>query len=358
MKRRFACALALAALAFAQGASALAECDGDCLYTLLDRSGNVLTQRAGQMYVGDGYIAGDDREYRVFAVNDAEQTAWAEPVDASAAAPAEAYAVPASADGGDPKKLICMYSTHSDESYVPGDGEASKWKGAGIYDVGDSLKQALEEKGIDVEYSHETFLPHDADAYTRSRRAAEEFMKRRPDALLDIHRDAVPASQYETEVEGEDISKVRLFVGRSNQNAAENKAFAKQIKAAADDRYPGLVKDIFVGRGNYNQELYPHALLLEFGTHEIEKDKAVDATAYMADVLNDVLYGGAAKAEGGKGTRSAPVAKGVGWTLGLALLAAAVFALTSTGSARGAWGKLKRHASELTGGLLGDRERK
>ena len=349
-KRWIAAALALAAL----GGSALAECDGDCLYTLMDRSGRVLTQRAGRMYAGDGYIAGDDREYRVFAVNDGEQTAWADPVDAAAAAIPAAKA----AGNGGSKKLICMYSTHSDESYVPGDGEASKWQGAGIYDVGDSLKAALEERGIETLYSHETFLPHDADAYTRSRRTAEALLKRGPDALLDIHRDAVPAGQYETEVEGEDISKVRLFVGRSNQNAAENKAFARRIKAAADEMYPGLVKDIFIGKGNYNQELYPHALLLEFGTHEIEKDKAIEATGYMARVLDSVLYGGAAKAEGGKATSSAPVAKGVGWTIGLALLAAAVYAFAATGTPGGALEKLKRHASEITAGMAGDKRRK
>ena len=345
--------LYLAALMLALCLPARAECDGDCLYTLVDRAGNALTQRAGRMYVGDEYIAGDDREYRVFAVNDETQTAWADAVEAEVFAPAAARA----GAGKDGDKRVCMYSTHSDESYVPSDGEASKWQGAGIYDVGDSLKAALEKKGVDVTYSHETFLPHDADAYTRSRRTAEELLKTGPDALLDIHRDAVPASQYETEVDGEDVSKVRLFVGRSNQNAAENKAFARQIKAAADEMYPGLVKDIFIGKGNYNQELYPHALLLEFGTHEIEKEKAMDATAYMADVLDSVLYGDG-QAKSGKTTEAAPVAKGVGWALGLALLAAAGFALLATGSAGGAWGKLRRHASELTGGLLGDRERK
>ncbi len=336
-------------------APALAENDGDAVYTLTDRSGRVLTQRAGRMYVGDGYIAGDDAEYRVVAVNDEARTAVAEPVATDAAAFAALAAEKKDAGG---KKLVCMYSTHSDESYVPDDGDSSKWKGAGIYDVGDRLKAALEERGIDAVYSHETFLPHDADAYTRSRRTAEELLKKGPDALLDIHRDAVPAEQYETEVDGEDISKVRLFVGRSNQNAAENRAFARQLKTAADELYPGLVKDIFIGKGNYNQELYPHALLLEFGTHEIEKAKAEAATAYMAEVLDRVLYGGAAKAEGGAGAAKAPVAKGIGWTLGLALLAAAVYALAATGSPGGAWKKLRERAGELTGGLLGGRPRK
>ena len=38
--------------------------------------------------------------------------------------------------------------------------------------------QLLEQRGIKTIYSKETFLPHDADAYTRSRRTAEELLKK------------------------------------------------------------------------------------------------------------------------------------------------------------------------------------
>ena len=163
----------------------------------------------------------------------------------------------------------------------------------------------------------------------------------------------MPADQYETEVNGEDISKVRLFVGRTNQNAAENKAFAQQIKAEADREYPGLIKDIFIGKGNYNQDLSPNSLLLEFGTHTIDKEKAQDAAGYVAEVLDNVLFGPAARAEGNRSQRSGAVAKGVGWALGFAALAAVAYALIATGSLRGAWDKLARRTSEMTGGLMG-----
>ena len=350
-------ALILAAMLLAAlPGMAFAETDGDCLYTLVDAGGTELTMRAGRMAVGDEYIAGDDRWYRVVSVDDAAQIATAEYLGMADADPAAlaafrtANAASKRSDGG---KLVAMYSTHSDESYVPDDGTSSKWKGAGIYDVGDSLKKALEKRGIKAIYSKETFLPHDADAYSRSRRTAEALMKENPDALLDIHRDAVPAEQYETEVDGEDISKVRLFVGRSNQNAAENKAFAQQIKKAADEKYPGLIKDIYIGRGNYNQELYPHALLLEFGTHEIEKEKAMDAAGYIAEVLDDVLFGASAKAESGKDTQGKAVAGGIGWVIALAVAAAAVYAVASTGGLKPAWDKMRRTASEISGGLFG-----
>lgn len=335
--------------------AAAAETDGDCVYAMLDANGNQITMRAARMYVGDEYISGDDQLYRVVSVDDRAMTATAELVgpariDEQALAAFHALADEESSESGE-KRLICMYSTHSDESYTPDDGAYSLWEGAGIYDVGNALKDELESRGIDVVYSEESFLPHDADAYNRSRATAEELLKRGPDALLDIHRDAIPAEEYETTVDGEEISKVRLFVGRSNQNAEANRAFAQEIKAVADEEYPGLIKDIYIGKGNYNQELYPQALLLEFGTDDIEKDKAIGATEYMADVLDQVLYGESARAEAEAET--APAAQGIFWAIGVAVAGAAVYGLVSTGTLGGMWNKLKRGASELTGGLAG-----
>ena len=335
--------------------AARAETDGDCIYTLLNPDGEILTRRAGRMYEGDEYISGDNRHYRIAFVNDENCTATAEDLGPSIP-DQEAFAAFMSAQAAkkDKEKLICMYSTHSDESYVPSDGASSLWEGAGIYDVGDALKENLEKKGITVEYSEKSFLPHDADAYNRSRSTVEEYVKKAPDAIIDIHRDGVDADEYETEVKGEDTSLVRLFVGRSNQNSAENKAFAQRLKAAADKAYPGLIKDIYIGKGNYNQELYPQAILLEFGTHEIEKEKAISATEYMADVIDDVLFGGSAAAAAGE--KNSTAAKGIGWAIGIAIVGAAIYAMFSAGSIGGAWGKLKSGASEMTAGMFGKKK--
>lgn len=332
---------------------ATAENDGDCVYTLVDAGGAPLTRRAGRMYVGDEYISRSDRLYRVAFVDDQKCVATAEdlgPATLDEAAFA-AFAARAEKADGDDEKRICMYSTHSDESYVPSDGASSLWKNAGIYDVGDALKENLEKKGITVEYSEKSFLPHDADAYNRSRSTVEEYAKQMPDAIIDIHRDGVEAEEYETEVSGEDTSMVRLFVGRSNQNAAENKAFAQRLKAAADEAYPGLIKDIFIGKGNYNQELYPQAILLEFGTYEIEKEKAISATEYMADVIDEVLYGPSASASTGE--KNGAAGRGIAWAIGVALVGAVIYALAATGKFGPMWEKLKRGASEMSAGLFG-----
>lgn len=350
MKRILVCLLAAL---FCLPLCAMAENDGDCVYTLVDAGGTPLTRRAGRMYVGDEYISRSDRLYRVAFVDDQKCVATAEdlgPATLDEAAFA-AFAARAEKADGDDEKRICMYSTHSDESYVPSDGASSLWKNAGIYDVGDALKENLEAKGISVEYSEKSFLPHDADAYNRSRSTVEEYAKQMPDAIIDIHRDGVEAEEYETEVSGEDTSMVRLFVGRSNQNAAENKAFAQRLKAAADEAYPGLIKDIFIGKGNYNQELYPQAILLEFGTYEIEKEKAISATEYMADVIDEVLYGPSASASTGE--KNSAAGRGIAWAIGVALVGAVIYALAATGKFGPMWEKLKRGASEMSAGLFG-----
>ena len=234
--------------------------------------------------------------------------------------------------------------------------------------MGEALKAALEERGVEVELDTTTHLPHDAAAYGRSRTTAMRLVKQRPAALLDIHRDGIPdPDEYVQEIEGEDATKVRLLVGRSNPNADANRKFAKQLKAAADEMYPDLIKDIYIGKGDYNQELMPRAILLEFGTHTIKKERALASTEFMADVLTRVLFGSTAKAEGAADaeagaeqaeadTGGSGARWGILWVVGIAVAAAVIYGLVTTGSFSGMWNKLKRGASETTGGLFGKKK--
>ena len=328
-----------------------ARAEGEMVYEMRDESGRTVMRLAGRIQVGDEYISGDNTLYVVTRVDDEARLATAEnrgpePFDAAAFARADSEKSP----------LICIYHTHSDESYIPGDGSESKSKNAGIFDVGDALTKALEEKGFTVEHSDDTFLPHDAKAYERSRRTAEDMAKEAPAAIFDVHRDGIPdADEYKTTVDGDKTSMVRLLVGRANQNSDVNRAFAKRLKAAADSRYPGLVKDIFIGKGNYNQELYPNSVLLEFGTHTLDKERAISATQYMADVISSVLMEDTAKASPGSGggEQTHASSRGALWLVIAAVLAAAIYALLSSGSLQ----KMKSGFHEMTGGLFGGRRK-
>lgn len=228
------------------------EYQDDSVYRIYDGNGAYLTSYAGRVYVEDEYIAGDNKLYVVTGVDDAMLTASASYIgmetyearietqsvfsgaaaatnapSASPGATTAANASPAASGGG--KKLVAMYSTHTDESYEPTDGTSSKTKDAGILDVGNALKQNLEKLGVQVIYDESSHLPHDAGAYRRSRQTAEELLKKQPEALIDIHRDGIPdPKEYDKTIDGEQASKVRLEVGRSNPNADANRNFAKR----------------------------------------------------------------------------------------------------------------------------------
>lgn len=362
--------LALPVTARAEAAQSVStqapEADADeNVWTIYDEDGQYLTSIYGRVYLDDEYISSDNRLYRIIKVDDSKRTAVAQYIGQESLLEPDNEAVATVAQ--ESKRLIGIYSTHSDESYIPTDGAESKEKDAGIYDVDEALKNALEERGIEVELDTTTHLPHDAGAYRRSRSTAARLLKSQPAALLDIHRDGIPdPDEYVQKIEDEDATKVRLLVGKSNPNADANRKFAKQIKAAADEMYPDLIKDIYIGKGDYNQELAPRAILLEFGTHTIKKERAIKSTAYMADVLERVLFGSTAKAEGAAdadadaaGAETAAEAGGSGaawgilWVVGIALAAIVGYGLITTGSFSGMWNKIKRGASETTGGLLG-----
>jgi stage II sporulation protein P len=147
---------------------------------------------------------------------------------------------------------------------------------------------------------------------------------------------------------------LRLEVGRSNPNADANRSFAKQTQGHRRHKmYPGLVKDIFIGKGNYNQELYPQSVLLEFGTHSTSKERAVRSTEPMAKVLDQVLFGGTAKAEENVQQGNKSAGKGVLWLVGGFIVAGILYALAATGTFCGIKRRLARGASEGTGGNLG-----
>ncbi|MDY4199587.1 MAG: stage II sporulation protein P [Candidatus Fimadaptatus sp.] len=362
--------LALPVTARAEAAKSVStqapEADADeNVWSIYDEDGQYLTSIYGRVYLDDEYISSDNRLYRIIEVDDSKRTAVAQYIGQESLLEPDNEAVATVAQ--ESKRLIGIYSTHSDESYIPTDGAESKEKDAGIYDVDEALKNALEERGIEVELDTTTHLPHDAGAYRRSRSTAARLLKSQPAALLDIHRDGIPdPDEYVQKIEDEDATKVRLLVGKSNPNADANRKFAKQIKAAADEMYPDLIKDIYIGKGDYNQELAPRAILLEFGTHTIKKERAIKSTAYMADVLERVLFGSTAKAEGAAdadadaaGAETTAEAGGSGaawgilWVVGIALAAIVGYGLITTGSFSGMWNKVKRGASETTGGLLG-----
>ncbi len=291
----------------------------DGFFELFDDAGRSLTMTVRNLAPGDGYIASDNRYYVVDKIDGDKVIAkYKETIELPKVDAVSAKAQQRSSlswlraqiqqltaritraqnteeddnnreagqnDQDDQRETIAIYATHSDESYVPTSGKASEEEGD-ILNVAKTLGESLEELGYRAIVSDRSHLPRDGEVYLRSRRTAFDLLKtHRPATIIDVHRDAVPASVYETTVKGEDMVKVRLVVGRQNQNREATLEYAKRIKAVADKEYPGLVEGIFDAKGNYNQDLSPKAILMEFGTHVTDESKARAAAKLMARVL-------------------------------------------------------------------------
>lgn len=223
-----------------------------------------------------------------------------------------------------------VYHSHGAESYVPSDGVESITEGGGILQVGRSFVEALREKGMDVSYSAETHIPHDAGAYNRSRRTAEQFLHQGVGTLFDVHRDAVTAEEYTAQVENKPTVQVQIVVGQQNQNAQANRNFAEGLKKVADSVHPGLVKGIFMASGNYNQDILPLALLFEVGTHETTREGAAHSMALFSDAVKVYFLG--APAEQVRVSWGITALKSILWVVFIAGLALGVYLLVGTGS--------------------------
>jgi len=252
----------------------------------------VLTKGEG-IQVGDEYLSSDNKLYQIVSVDNKTKTGKAEFIcDEKLPKYNVSRKINDNKVQAESKKKVGLYHTHNDECYIDADGTDSIYGKGGIHDVGKEFKNKLESKNITVVYKEDLHLPHNSGAYTRSQVTASKILETGGiDALFDMHRDSTPRSEYLTKVDGEEMSKVRMVIGSANQNYYENKDFAYSIKAYADEVYPGLIKDIYMGKGNYNQQLLSRGMLFEMGCEKIEKALVLKSVSPLAKTIDIVLYG-------------------------------------------------------------------
>lgn len=337
-------------------------------YTVYDENKVIVLQTAWGIRVGDEFMTENNNRYTIVSVEGDSAVArltqagnavsligsdWLQKVGTVLDPPL----VRAQGTG-----KVAIYHTHSDECYTPSDGTDSKFGNGGIFQVGDSFASALEAQGMQVIHSKTVHDPHDDMAYERSRRTVTELLKQQPDAVFDVHRDATPPNVYATNVNGQDITKVQLVVGRYGPTSKQIEDYALQLKNASDQRYPGLVKGIFFAKGgDYNQDLHPRSMLVEVGSASNDKMQAERGIALFADIIPTVLTG--TQKAGGNAGVGAPAAgpsgasKSIGWMIGILVAGAAAFLFLSTGSLREAGAKLKQFTSTEFANFFGPRRK-
>ena len=252
----------------------------------------VLFLKGDDVSAGDQYLSADNKLYEILSVDDNQKTAVAKFIKNEQLPKYEVKSKKTSETASAAvSKKVGVYHTHNDESYYTPDGVDSVYGKGGIHDVGKAFVSNLQKLGITAVYREDLHLPHNSGAYTRSQVTASALLNEGVDGIFDLHRDSTKRDFYLTKVNGENMSSVRMVVGRSSANYEENKNFAYAIKGYADSAYPGLIKDIYIGKGNYNQQLSTRAMLFEMGCENIEKDYAIKTTNYLAKVVDVVMYG-------------------------------------------------------------------
>lgn len=195
---------------------------------------------------------------------------------------------------GNPRVLI--YHTHNSEAYT---GDEKRKAVGGVISAGRLLTQTLEgDFGIKTAHSEAVNdRPDFTKAYINSQQLLKQYVNKYPnmEVVIDLHRDAGMNKRQDTlvKIEGVECAKLLLVMGDAHEGYKTNLAFARRIQEKADELYPGLMKPLRIANDRrYNQQLHPHAILLEVGSDLNTADDAANSVKFFARVVAEVLQEG------------------------------------------------------------------
>ncbi|NCB31089.1 MAG: hypothetical protein EOM66_06740 [Clostridia bacterium] len=211
--------------------------------------------------------------------------------------------------GTEPKVLI--YHTHTTEayfqtpahSYTPSGDWRTHENDHNIVAVGEKLATLLRETyGIAVIHDttdHEP--PKLATSYSRSVKTMEKYKRDYPSItmFIDVHRDAYGSNIKEPKdfivIDGKEVARIMFVVGTGEgatgtgygemPDFAANFALAKRITESLAGVNPGLVRNIRVKTGRYNQHISNQCLLIEVGHNANTLEQALNAVDYLAAAI-------------------------------------------------------------------------
>ncbi|GGH77369.1 stage II sporulation protein P [Pullulanibacillus pueri] len=199
---------------------------------------------------------------------------------------------------------VFLYNTHSWESYLPLLGKTGA-KDANLASTQDQSKnvhlvdqfiisalansgvQAIEDKDKVTDY---TTAYQTSRAFIKSAIASKYNYK----LFLDIHRDSSRKENTTTTINGKSYARISIVVGAANPQAQKNSDLANKLHHLLDAKYPGLSKGVFKksrseGNGVYNQDLSPHALLIEVGGVDNTKEELQRTAEALADIISEYV---------------------------------------------------------------------
>lgn len=210
--------------------------------------------------------------------------------------------------GTEPTVLILH--THATESYTRRNEryeESSDYRTLdehyNMLSLGDRTAQLLQEQGITV--LHDRTLhdyPSYNGSYNHARKTIQKALKEHPtiQLILDLHRDAAESGkgQLRTKATVDSKSSAQLmFVlgtgvgGLGNDHWQENLALAAKLHILLERQNPGIMRPISLRGQRFNQDLHPHALLVEIGAAGNSHEEALTAAEALARAVVELRFG-------------------------------------------------------------------
>ncbi len=176
---------------------------------------------------------------------------------------------PATAQGPrQPEQPVLVSTTHTRERYDDGAtvGEAAALLAAALRQVG---------------FRRVTLSPGGGAgplAYLQTRATVARYAWQKPAWLVDVHRDDVAPGVYRG-------AQILLVVGTRKVLAWRSQPRARALAAALETEAPGLLRGIYLGPGDYNQDLSPAAVLVELGNRDSTRAEVAAAVPRLARAL-------------------------------------------------------------------------
>lgn len=199
---------------------------------------------------------------------------------------------------------IYIYNTHQLESYD--DKNFSDFNIApNILIASYMFKEKLNKLNIPtvIETSNITeFLNMNGWSYNQSYEASRFYvtdaLSKYPnlDLIIDLHRDAIPASSSTVTIDGKNYAKILFVIGKEHDNYNSNLNLATKLNDLIKQKYPSLTRGITIKSGSnvngiYNQDLSEKIVLIELGGYENTIEEVMNTMEILSSIIKEYLEG-------------------------------------------------------------------
>ncbi|MBB4825951.1 stage II sporulation protein P [Sporosarcina luteola] len=201
---------------------------------------------------------------------------------------------------------VFIYHTHTQESFqskfTNADGKAVD-ETLNITLVGKRLADSLEALQIRTIHDTTDFAellnkkglpsPH---AFLLSREKVKQTLQENEQLLVvaDIHRGSVSREASTLDKNGVTYAKIELVLSEDSSRHEENLLFAQSLHRKMETAFPGFSRGIVLKKSqsisaNYNQDLFPNAVLITIGGVENTLQEEYRTVDMLAEILHEYI---------------------------------------------------------------------